>query len=103
MASIACAAAVGFPVGFSTEGTPVGMQIFGPPGSDGINLSLLRLVGEIFGETEPPPFPSLCNGCTANVTSVEVCVGIYTARSRPCLLSLAAHDSTYSPPAVMLT
>ena len=50
----------------------MGMQVFGPPGSDGVNLSLLKLIGPLFGETQPPPFPSLCAGCTANVTTVEV-------------------------------
>ena len=50
----------------------MGMQIFGPPGSDGMNLNLLRLVGPLFGETTPPPYPSLCDGCTANVTSIAV-------------------------------
>ena len=70
--SVCLCAAGGFPIGFASSGAPIGMQVFGPPGYDGTVLSILSLLGPVFGETPAPPKPSLCAGCTANVAAIEV-------------------------------
>lgn len=65
-------AAIGVPIGLSTHGTPVGMQFFGPPGWDQVNLNLLSQLQNIFDPIPPPPNPSLCAGCTADVSVIPV-------------------------------
>lgn len=65
-------AAIGFPVGFSTHGTPVGMQLFGPPGWDSRVLNLALQMQKLFGEMPPPPNPSLCAGCSSVVSAIPV-------------------------------
>ena len=61
-------AAGNFPIGFSSNGIPVGLLVSGPPGHDSIILNLLNQMDGVFGELAPPPSPALCQGCTSNVT-----------------------------------
>ncbi len=53
-------------------GTPAGMQISAPPGSDGLMLSLGLAMERMFGPMPPPPTTAACSGCTANVSYVPV-------------------------------
>lgn len=48
------------------------MQIFGPPGWDSNVLNLALQMQQLFGEFPAPPTPSICAGCTANVTAIPV-------------------------------
>ncbi|KAL0030242.1 hypothetical protein WJX77_004786 [Trebouxia sp. C0004] len=57
-----------FPTGhFSTDGLPVGMQFSGPPGADGLLLSLAKAVSTVLPTLPAPASPPGCTGCTANV------------------------------------
>ncbi|KAL0048167.1 hypothetical protein WJX82_009095 [Trebouxia sp. C0006] len=57
-----------FPTGqFSTDGLPVGMQFSGPPGADGLLLSLAKAVSQVLPTLPAPASPPGCTGCTANV------------------------------------
>ena len=63
-----CLAVLAFPTGqFSTDGLPVGMQLSGPPGADGLLLSLASAVAQVLPTLDPPASPPACTGCVANV------------------------------------
>lgn len=61
-------AVLAFPTGhLSTDGLPVGMQFSGPPGADGLLLSLASAVSQVLPTLPPPVSPPGCTGCVANV------------------------------------
>lgn len=66
-------AALAFPIGFDNTGTPAGLQVAAPPGSDGLILSLGLAMEKLFGSLPPPPTVAACSGCTAHVAYVPVC------------------------------
>ena len=76
---LCAAAALAFPIGMDNTGTPAGMQISAPPGSDGLMLSLGLAMEKLFGPMPPPPTTAACSGCTANVSYVPVWY------QRPCM------------------
>jgi amidase len=47
--------AAGFPVGFSSEGRPIGLQALGPYLEDRTPIRFTQLVGKALGGFTPPP------------------------------------------------
>ena len=66
------AAALAFPIGFDSQGTPAGLQFAAPQGKDGLMLSLALAMEKLLGPMAPPPLVAGCQGCTSNTTAVPV-------------------------------
>lgn len=95
-------AAGNFPIGFSASGTPTSLQVVGPPGFDSIVLSLLTAMEKLFGNMPAPPFPSLCQGCVANITNRHVS-GCAAAQPWSLQLSFAAASACISVLSLRMT
>ncbi|KAL3136240.1 hypothetical protein ABBQ32_007252 [Trebouxia sp. C0010 RCD-2024] len=75
--------ALAFPIGFDNTGTPAGLQVAAPPGSDGLILSLGLAMEKLFGSLPPPPTVAACSGCTAHVAYVPAEFNATVAGSTP--------------------
>ncbi len=53
------------------------MQFSGPPGADGLLLSLAKAVSQVLPTLPAPASPPGCTGCTANVAFNPVSVSSF--------------------------